>query len=578
MKFGKPVRDLLLFFFQAVITRQGLFLFLPCGSYVHTGRILPDKFLLQFFFCQVQLCPQLSPVFPDRFRFLQKGVHLLQCLPDLLLKLLDLPAASQEVAAVFERASADGSARCEQLAFQGDHAQAVACFSGKADRIVHMVYYQDPAQKGCGHIPVLFLCRHQAVRQADDAGLRKELSLPEFLAVLHAGQGQEGGPSPLYRLQEGDHFLRGILAVRHNVLDAAAQRRFDRNLIFFIHLQKIRNHAQDTGMLLPLLHDTLHASAVSFVAFRQIDQGVQPGLFLMIGHLHIAHLLVLPCELIAHSIQPLFLGADGRVQGADPLIDPVEFLFQLVDAGILLFLLRPGAQQPGIQLRPTDLDLLQHGIKTLHAGLNNGALIQLFDDPAAPSVDQGGCFLRLRLNGGKKLRSLRPLFLHPGKALVRLGLACGQLFLFPCPLFDLLFQRLFPVLQMEAVGTGGIDLLLQDVDLALQAASEHGGVRKLCPGLLDAFVQRVDLPLDALIFFPDPVILPRGLRKFFGSVFIPAVQLGKLPGKPAVFQQEGIHVKPLLLLFFLQIYPGLLRLLLQRAGLLFQFGKNIPDA
>ena len=460
MKLREPSRDLLLLFFQAVVSCQGLLFFLPRGCHVHAGRILADEFLLQFFLCQIQLYPQLRPVLSKLLRLLQEGVHLLQRLPDLFLQLFDLPAASQEVAAVFKRAAADGAARREQLALQRDHAQAVARFSGQADRIVHMVDHQDPAQKRSRHIPVFILCGHQTVCQSDDAGLRKELSLPEFLTVLHAGQGQESGSSALYRLQEGDHFLRGILVVRHDVLDAAAQRRFDGGLILFLHLQKIRNHAENAGMLLPLLHDPLHAAAISLIAFRQIDQRVQPGFFLMIDHLGVAHRLILLCQLIPHGVQPLLLGADGCVQGADPLIDPVKLLFQLTDAGFLLLLFRSGAQQSGVQFRPPDLDLFQHGVKTFHAGLDDGAFVQLFNDPVSPAVDQGRGLLRLRLNGGKDLSGLRPFFLCCKETLIRLRLSGCQLFPFLRPLFDLFLQRFLPVLQMSAVGPGGIDLFL----------------------------------------------------------------------------------------------------------------------
>ena len=280
LQFGQTSGNFLLLFLQIVIARLGLLLLLPGCSHVHTRRILPDEFLLQLLLRLIQLHPQESALLPDFLRFLQQGIHLLQRRFDLFLKLFDLPAASQQVAAVLKRTAADRSAGRKKLALQRDHAQAVACLSGKPHRVVHMIDHQNPAKQRSRHIPVFFLRGHQRIRKADDARLRKQLPLAEFLpelrSALHAGQRQKGGSSALHRLQKGDHLLCGILIVRHDVLDAAAESRLDGGFILFLHLQKVRHHAENAGMLLLLLHDPLYASAVALIALRQVDQGVQP--------------------------------------------------------------------------------------------------------------------------------------------------------------------------------------------------------------------------------------------------------------------------------------------------------------
>ena len=464
LQLGQTSGNFLLLFLQIVIARLGLLLLLPGCSHVHTRRILPDEFLLQLLLRLIQLHPQESALLPDFLRFLQQGIHLLQRRFDLFLKLFDLPAASQQVAAVLKRAAADRSAGRKKLALQRDHAQAVACLSGKPYRVVHMIDHQNPAKQRSRHIPVFFLRGHQRIRKADDARLRKQLPLaefrPELRSALHAGQRQEGGSSALHRLQEGDHFLCGILVVRHDVLDAAAKSRFDGGFILFLHLQKVRHHAENAGMLLLLLHDPLDAPAVALIALRQVDQSVQSGFFLMIDDLRIAHRLILLRQPVPDPVQLFLQSADGIIQSGNALADPVELLFQLLDARILLFLVRFGPKQPGVQLRSSDLHLFQHGIEASHPGLDGGAFVQHFNDPAAPFVNKAVGLIRPCLDGSQKGRCMRPLLLHLRKIPVSLFLAGLDLFPLLRVFLNLPLQSFFTSRQMAGARLCGIDLFL----------------------------------------------------------------------------------------------------------------------
>ena len=124
--------------------------------------------------------------------------------------------------------------------------------------------------------------------------------------------------------------------------------------------------------------------------------------------------------------QPLFHAADGFIQFSNLLIHAQEFFFQRFHAFFLFRLIRFGAQQSGIQLRPPDLHLFQHRIKTAHLGLDGRAGIQFPDDrilsflhPCVSFVDPG---LNLR-----KLRSDRfPLLLGLFQPLIRLALLIGS--------------------------------------------------------------------------------------------------------------------------------------------------------
>ena len=178
----------------------------------------------------------------------------------------------------------------------------------------------------------------------------------------------------------------------------------------------------------------------------------------MINDLGVTHRLVLLRQLVPNPVQLFLQSADGIIQGGNALAYPVELLLQLLNVRILLFLVRFGPKQPGVQLRSADLNLFQHGVETSQPGLDGGALVQHFNDPAASVVDEAVCLIRPRLNGSKQFRGMYPLSLYLRKAPVSLFLAGLDPFPLLHAFLNLPFQRSFTSRQMAGARLRGIDL------------------------------------------------------------------------------------------------------------------------
>ena len=86
----------------------------------------------------VSFCPYLInillKVFKKRLSFLY-----------LAFQFLNLPAASQQIAGIFKRASAHGTARIQQFSVRRNNAERVFVFSRKGDRMIDVVYDNSPA-------------------------------------------------------------------------------------------------------------------------------------------------------------------------------------------------------------------------------------------------------------------------------------------------------------------------------------------------------------------------------------------------------------------------------------------------
>ena len=178
----------------------------------------------------------------------------------------------------------------------------------------------------------------------------------------------------------------------------------------------------------------------------------------MINDLGVTHRLVLLRQLVPNPVQLFLQSADGIIQGGNALAYPVELLLQLLNVRILLFLVRFGPKQPGVQLRSADLNLFQHGVETSQPGLDGGALVQHFNDPAASVVDEAVRLIRPRLNGSKQFRGMYPLSLYLRKAPVGFRLAGLDPFPLLRAFLNLPFQRSFTSRQMAGARLRGIDL------------------------------------------------------------------------------------------------------------------------
>ena len=127
--------------------------------------------------------------------------------------------------------------------------------AGDRDCMVDIVHHNCPAQQMLRQIAEPVLAAYKSRCKADDPSFLQSAPVFEGLAVFHGCQRQEGRPSEAVFLQEIDHALRRVLIIRHDILDTAAKRCLDSQLIFFLCLDQICDYAQDSGLAALLFHN-----------------------------------------------------------------------------------------------------------------------------------------------------------------------------------------------------------------------------------------------------------------------------------------------------------------------------------
>ena len=255
------------------------------GIDVHSRGILLDELRLKLHTDGFLLGPHPVSLFLAGRNALLQLLHGSLQLLCALLQLRDFTAASQQIGAAAEHASADRSARHEHFALKGYHTDLLLIFPGNFNRMIVLIYHKNPAKKRTGHIPVLRRRMHQRICEPYDAALLERSHHIEALTVPDGSKRKEGRTSRLFSLQKADHTLGRSFIVRHNVLDAAAECCLNGCLVLRLCLDKIRNNTDKTGLAILLLHDTLDAAAKALIALRQVRKSIQLRLLLMIFHL-----------------------------------------------------------------------------------------------------------------------------------------------------------------------------------------------------------------------------------------------------------------------------------------------------
>ena len=130
---------------------------------------------------------------------------------------------------------------------------------------------------------------------------------------------------------------------------------------------------------------------------------------------------------------------------------------------------------------------------------------------------------------------------------------------------------------MLRISRCGPDLLLDDLDLALDLLSDDTGIRDPVPDLLDLSFEFAQLLPARLIFLPVPLEKITGFFEISLNclfVLFYRFQLGQVL---LVLQKEKIDVSRLQGVSLLEEYLGLLRLSFQCRDLFLQFGEDIVD-
>ena len=570
--------------FQFLLLPQDFFpgaccflLLLLFGNDIHTGRILGQHATLQLHPQGLGPGPQAGPVLFDLLDPVLDLFLFLLIAGDPVPELGHFPPSAQEVAAAAEGTAADGAAGGELFPLQRDHTDPAAVFAAYGYRPVIGVDNDDPAQQVRSHRPEPLLCLQQGIRRSDHAFLSQDPGVPEALSFLNIRKGQESGPAGLAVLEHTDHAARRGSVVRDDILDPAAQGDLYGGLVLLICFKKVGNDADQARFPFFLFHDPADTAAEALIAFGHIDQGIQSGLFLMVGQLDPAQILIRRCQqglFAVDGFRRLFLLLP---QADDPAADLLELILVFPDLLFLLLFTVLDPVDPMGQLLPPFAVLFLAGGQACLTGLQGASLLddmeqtvpglfQAVIDLQGPGLDITETFKGLPALPAQALQ----LLLHlPGAALDGLEflLLAVHLVLQAAPASLIMLHGL----------PGRADLFLKEADIRFQFAADNIRPGDPVPGLPDLSVSIGDLFLDLPVFLTGQVVaLPGFLQIVPGDLFF-FVQLFQPGGMGLIVHQEHIDLQTFHFLPGIQIDLCLLRLLLQRSHLALQFGQDIPD-
>ncbi len=160
-----------------------------------------------------------------------------------------------------------------------------------------MVHHNGPSQQLVSEPLKTLLHMDQRIGQADDALLLQRLLIPDTGISMHTGQRKKSRPPEFIFFQKLDHPFCRFLGIRHHVLDTAAQRGLDGDLIFLFHLDDIRHDPKEPRLPVPVCHHLSDAVSIAVVPLGNIFQRFQTGGFPVVGGLPQAELFLLLIQL-----------------------------------------------------------------------------------------------------------------------------------------------------------------------------------------------------------------------------------------------------------------------------------------
>ena len=196
----------------------------------------------------------------------------------------------------------------------------------------------------------------------------------------------------------------------------------------------------------------------------------------MIVLLGLPQLPVMFCQAVPDITQFHFLGGGFLIHLPQFFRYLLKALLQLTDILLPGLLVGFGPQNPGIQFRLADIDLLCHGVIAPQLGLNGGSLVQFPDDGVLARLNLAVQFLYPALHRLQLSADFIPGFGEFLYLQINLGLLGQYLLFVPVLDGDLRLHCLLTVFQVSLTALGGIDLLLQHRNLALQLPPEESCV------------------------------------------------------------------------------------------------------
>ncbi len=260
----------------------------------------------------------------------------------------------------------------------------MAVFPGNFYSRVNPAHHQNPSQKILHNTLVLLLRLNQGTRKTQSTRLFQGFLPGKIITSPYAGKWKKGGPPQLILFQIADKLLGCLLIVRDNILNIASKSRLDGCLILLIHLDNIRHNAENPRRPFLALHHFADTVAVAVIPLRQIPKRLKLGGFPVKCGLSNLQLLIEPPKSTAAALGLLLLLSLSSRQLQDSGLNLPKLSLVLLIKHLLLRLAAPGLQKLLIQLRPSDLGLLLHGVIPLQPSLCGSTLIQKTDNRIFP--------------------------------------------------------------------------------------------------------------------------------------------------------------------------------------------------
>ena len=222
----------------------------------------------------------------------------------------------------------------------------------------------------------------------------------------------------------------------------------------------------------------------------------------MVAQLGGTEFFILVAEALLHALDGLFDLLLPALQGADLIPNLLELLAQVRDDLGLLALAALRLLNPCAELLSSALVFLLAGRKARDAGLDGRALAEDPEDLVFAKVHLSGIANDLVGAAG---RALTGFGLFPAKGLHLLVdpvLSYKNLFLFPARPVNIGADRLFSVLKVLRIAGCRSDLLLEDLDIALDLLAHDARIGDLVAGRLDLLLQHGQLLPAGLVVLP----------------------------------------------------------------------------
>ena len=213
---------------------------------------------------------------------------------------------------------------------------------------------------------VFFISLHKRIGSSYNTGLIQHISLIQPTPSTDVGKRKKCSTSESILLQETDHTFGCLFVICNDILYASTQCCFDGNFVILLYMDDISYNTFDTGFPAFLFHDTANAVPVTIVAFSNIFQRFQTGCLSMISGLSNFHLGILFFKFILQFLDFTIQANTFFICGTDQCRYRIILFLCIRTFPFQYFFFTFEAKDSLTDFCLADIQLFQHGIKTLH--------------------------------------------------------------------------------------------------------------------------------------------------------------------------------------------------------------------